>query len=192
MTARPEPRTPVRLERGSRRDVGWPVWAFARLAGRVTHGAPPSVFLAFGRRPSLLWTWLPFASRLMPRGRLPRRETELVILRVATVRGCAYEFDHHERLARRTGVGETDVARVLSGPEADGWSPRERVLLAATDQLLASHDLDDATWERLRGELDEGLCVELLLLVGHYDMLATMLNTLRVPLDHEPSGRSSG
>jgi AhpD family alkylhydroperoxidase len=176
------------MGRGGRADVGRPVWAFARLAGRVTHGAPPSVFLALGRRPSLLWTWLPFASRLMPRGRLPRRETELVILRVAAVRGCAYEFDHHERLARRAGVTEDDVARVLSGPDAGGWSTRERLLLTATDQLLASHDVDDATWERLREELDEALCVELLLLVGHYDMLATMLNTLRVPLDHGAGG----
>ena len=188
MTARPRPRGPARLDRGGRAEVGWPVWVFARLAGRVTHGAPPSVFMAFGRRPSLLWTWLPFASRLMPRGRLPRRETELVVLRVATVRGCAYEFDHHERLARGAGVSGSDVERVLSGPDAHGWTPRERVLLAATDQLLASHDLDDATWEQLRGELDEALCVELLLLVGHYDMLATMLNTLRVPLDHGAGG----
>ncbi len=184
MTAAPEPRTPPRMPRGTRQDVGWAVWGFARLAGKVTRGAPPSVFLALGRRPSLLWAWLPFASRLMPRGRLPRRDTELVILRVAAVRECAYEFDHHVRLGRRAGVDRDDVARVLDGAVADGWSERERLLLTVTDELLDRHDLTDESWSRLRAELDEAACVELLMLVGHYDMLATMLNTLRVPLDH--------
>ena len=180
----PQPRSADRLPRGTRQDVGWPVWAFARLAGRVTGGAPPSVFLALGRRPSLLFAWLPFASRLMPRGRLPRRDTELVILRVAAVRDCAYEFDHHVRLGRRAGVSPTDLDRVLAGSSADGWTQHERLLIEVTDELLAEHDLDDATWTRLHAELDEAACVELILLVGHYDMLATMLNTLRVPLDH--------
>jgi len=172
------------MQRGTREDVGWAVWGFARLAGRITHGKPPSVFLALGRRPSLLWAWLPFASRLMPRGRLPRRETELVILRVAAVRDCAYEFDHHVRLGRHAGVDAADAERVLEGAAAPGWSARETVLLDVTDELLEHHDLGDESWARLRAELDEAECVELLLLVGHYDMLATLLNTLRVPLDH--------
>ena len=180
----PVPVGPPRLPRGGRKDVGWAVWGFARLAGRVTGGAPPSVFLAFGRRPSLLWTWLPFASRLMPRGTLPRRSSELVILRVAAVRGCAYEFDHHVRLGRRAGVTQDDVRRVLAGPGADGWSDDERLLLEVTDELLDRRDLSDTTWRRLRDALDERRCVELVLLVGHYDMLATLLVTLRSPLDH--------
>jgi len=186
MTAVPTPEVkgPPRLPRGTRRDVGWGVWGFAWLAGRVTGGAPPSIFLALGRRPALLWSWLPFASRLMPRGRLPRRDTELVILRVAAVRGCAYEFDHHVRLGRRVGVGDDDIRRLLAGPSVGGWTPRERLLLDVTDELLDRRDLADGTWTRLRSELDDAECVELLLLVGHYDMLAAMLNTLRVPLDH--------
>jgi AhpD family alkylhydroperoxidase len=120
----------------------------------------------------------------MPRGRLPRRETELVILRVAAVRDCAYEFDHHVRLGRRAGVDADDVEKVLEGAAAPGWSPREKLVLAVAEELLEHHDLSDGSWARLRAELDEAECVELLLVVGHYDMLATLLNTLRVPLDH--------
>ncbi|MDI3405229.1 carboxymuconolactone decarboxylase family protein [Streptomyces cavernicola] len=37
-----------------------------------------------------------FAARLMPRGTLPRRDTELIILRVSRLCDCAYEFTHHE------------------------------------------------------------------------------------------------
>jgi alkylhydroperoxidase family enzyme len=42
--------------------------------------------------------WLWFAGALMPGGRLPRDETELVILRVAHNTDCDYEWGHHERI----------------------------------------------------------------------------------------------
>jgi hypothetical protein len=38
-------------------------------------------------------------------------------------------------------------------------------------------------WPRLTAELDDGLLIELCLLIGHYEMLAMTLNTLRVQLD---------
>ena len=59
--------------------------------------------MTLGRHRPLFRGWLRFAGRLMPGGKLPRRETEMVILRVAHLRQCAYEFEHHARLARRAG-----------------------------------------------------------------------------------------
>ena len=50
-----------------------------------------------------------------------------------------------------------------------------------TESLLEQRDLDDALWAELRAAEDERTCIELLMLVGHYDMLATTLHTLRVP-----------
>ncbi len=48
----------------------------------------------------------------MPGGKLPRIDTELVILRVAAVRGSDYEFDHHTLLGRRAGLADADIERV--------------------------------------------------------------------------------
>lgn len=172
-----------RIGPGGLGDVGPFTWVFARIAGRVTGTNPPNLFLTFGRHRGLFRGWLRFAGRLMPRGKLPRRETELVILRVAHVRGCEYEFVHHVRLGRRAGVGKAEVERVVAGPAADGWSPRERVLLTATDELLAAEDLSDATWAALREHLDERGAIELLMLVGHYRMLAGFITTLRIETD---------
>jgi alkylhydroperoxidase family enzyme len=99
---------------------------------------------------------------------------------VAHVRGNRYEFSHHTRLGRRAGVTEVDVERVVGGASADGWTPRERAMLTATDALLAARDIDDPTWHELRVHLSERESIELCLLVGHYDMLATTLTALRV------------
>ena len=174
----------ARVRPGDRRAVGWSTWAFAAIAGRVAGTGPPHLFTTLGRHRRLFRGWLHFAGRLMPGGLLPRRESELVILRVAHLRSCRYEFDHHVRLGRRADVTAADVDRVQAGPDAEGWTDRERSLLAAVDELHATADLADATWAAVRDHLDERRAIELVLLVGHYEMLATAIGTLRIQPDH--------
>jgi AhpD family alkylhydroperoxidase len=172
-----------RIAPGQRKDVGLFAWGFGQLAGRVSRTNPPNLFLTMARQRKLFRGWLFFAGRLMPGGSLPRRDTELLILRVAHLRGCAYEFEHHVRLGKRAGVTAADVERVQKGPDADGWSARERALVGAADELVLERRLDDPAWAALREHLDEPQAVEFLLLVGHYDMLATFLLTLGVQPD---------
>lgn len=175
--------TVARVRRGGLRDVGLFTWTVSQIAGRVAGTEPPGLFLTLGRQRGLFHAWLWFAGRLMPGGSLPRRESELIILRVARLRACQYEFEHHVRLGRRAGVLPTDVQRVIAGPDADGWTTRERALLTAVDHLHEQRDLDDDAWAALRGCLTEPQCVELCLLVGHYEMLATAITALRIQPD---------
>lgn len=172
-----------RIAPGSRAQVGLFAWLLAQGSGLLAGTAPVSLFLILGRQRKLFRGWLRFANRLMPRGTLPRRESELVILRVAHLRACRYEFDHHVRLGRRAGVTARDVAMVEEGPAAAGWTPRERALLAAVDMLHERQDLDDPTWSALRAQLDEAQCIEFCLLAGHYEMLATTITALRIQPD---------
>lgn len=175
-----------RIGPGRRRDVGVAAWAFSRAAGRVLGTNPPNIFLTLGRGRTLFWAWMIFAGRLMPGGRLRRRESELVILRVAGARGSGYELTQHRTLGRRAGLGAEEIECAIAG-DLDRFGERERILLTATGELLEHRDLDDATWTRLRDEFGERLCLEILLLVGHYDMLATVLHTLRVEPDRPRS-----
>ena len=172
-----------RVEPGDRKAVGAFAWGLAKVSGRVAGSKTLNLFLVLGRHKRLFLGWAHFAGRLMPGGRLPRRETELVILRVAHLRSCTYEEAHHGRLARKAGLGDAELARVRVGPAAEGWSARERALLEAVDELHGTGDLADATWDLLRRHLDEREAIELVLLAGHYEMLATAINALRVPLD---------
>lgn len=175
--------TEPRIAPGNRSDIGWANWIIAVVAGRVAATTPPNLFLTLGRHRRLFRRWLRFAGGLMPGGRLRRRESELVILRVAHLCRSRYEFEHHVRLGRRAGVRDQDLD-AITGPLGDGsWSQREAAILRAVDRLHADRDLDDSAWDALRRHLDERECIELLLLVGHYEMLATFLRTLRVPED---------
>lgn len=173
----------ARIAPGNLRQVGPATWLFARAAGRSLGTKPPAVFLTLGRNQRLFWGWLDFAARLMPGGRLPRRESELVILRVAHLAGSDYEFAHHTKLGRRAGLTTDEIARVRTGPADPAWSARDALLLRSVDALHHHRDLDDAAWADLREHLDERTALEFLFLVGHYEMLATALNTLRIQPD---------
>jgi len=174
-----EPRIPP----GGLRDTGPVIWAFSRIAGRVTGTKPPHIFTTLGHHHGLFWGWLHFAGKLMPGGTLPRYQSEMLILRVAHLRRCDYEFEHHRRLGRRAGL-TTERIEALRGDIADGpWNERERVLLATADALVTNRDLDDEQWAALRREVSQESAIEVLMLIGHYDMLATTLMTLRVQPD---------
>lgn len=183
------PPRPPRISPGDRRDVGHFVWAFATLVGRVAKTSPPNLFLTLGRHRRLFWGWLHFADGLMPGGKLPRRDTELVILRVAHHQGCQYEFDHHASLGRRAGLTAEQIDRVTEPLPDDraeingGWTPRQAAILATADALLAREDLDDDEWNRAAAYLDDRSMIELVLLVGHYRMLAAAITTIGIALD---------
>jgi AhpD family alkylhydroperoxidase len=175
--------TTPRIAPGERNEIGvanWTMIAAGAKAARVK--GLPNLFTTMARHGSLFRGWLFFAARLMPRGKLPRRDTELVILRTAWHNGCDYELHHHQRLGKQSGLSAEEISRATSDT-LEGWSPRERALLAATDELHATRNLDDGTWADLRHYLSERDAIEFLLLAGHYGMLATFINTLRIETD---------
>lgn len=175
-----------RIAPGGRAEIGLVNDLISRALGAATGGDPPHVFTTLGRHRSLFRRWLVFAGGLMPGGRLPRADSELVILRVA--RNCAsdYEWQQHERLGRQAGLTPEQIAAVREPAPVAGLGERQRLLVRVADELHATHDLSDALWVQLRGELSEAEAIELILLAGHYEMLATALTVLRVQPDAPP------
>jgi AhpD family alkylhydroperoxidase len=172
-----------RIAPGGRRELGLVNAAIAKIAGRATRSRPPHIFTTLGRHRGLFRRWLWFAGGLMPGGKLPRVDTELVILRVAHNTGCDYEWGHHERLGARAGLGDEEIARVREGAAAPGWSERQALLIRAADEMHGEGRIGEELWGELSGILDEVRLIELCLLIGHYEMLAMTLNSLEVQPD---------
>ena len=175
--------SPPRVRPGRFPEIGVLAWLLAQGGGKLAGTAPLNLFLMLGRHRRLFRGWLHFAGLLMPGGVLKRSESELVILRVAQQRGSEYEHRQHIRLGKRAGLSDADIARVADGSAAPGWSPRVRAILAAVDDLLDNRDISDTVWDELRRHLDEREAIEVVLLAGHYDMLAAAIAALRVPLE---------
>jgi AhpD family alkylhydroperoxidase len=159
-----------------------------RIAQRAVGAkAPPNLFTTLGRHRGLFRRWLLFGSALMRRGKLPRLDTELVILRVAHLCECAYEADYHRRIGRKAGLTPQQIDAVASDElDPAGWSPRQLAILRAVDELHHDRRIGDATFASLRGELSDCDLVELCLLAGHYEMLAGAINSLGIERDEHP------
>jgi AhpD family alkylhydroperoxidase len=114
---------------------------------------------------------------------LTPRQRELLVLRVATVRKCDYEWAQHVVLAADAGISADEVDRVRAGPDAPGWDPVDAALLQAVDELLRDAEVGDATWTALAGGLDEQQLMDLVFTVGAYDLLAMALKSFGVALD---------
>jgi alkylhydroperoxidase family enzyme len=157
--------------------------AVASVTGRLTGTGPPAIFTTLGRHPRLFRAWLFYSARLMPFGTLPRRDAELVILRVAWQRGAAYEWWHHVPLALRAGLRPEEIEAAAGVPPAAGLSERQRILAAITDDVLAQQAMSDDTWQAARQTLTEREMIETCLLIGHYQGLASAIGGLGIQLE---------
>jgi alkylhydroperoxidase family enzyme len=176
------PPTP-RIPPGGRRELGLFGWLFCKLTARVWGVPEFHLFTVLAQHKRLFWSWAPFSGILLNRGRLPKRDAELVILRVGHLRSSEYELQQHRRIALRRGVDAETQRAIFAWPDADGLSERQRTLLTGVDDLIATRMLSDQTWQLLSQYLDRRQLIEFVTLVGQYDALAMTLNTLGVPMD---------
>lgn len=172
-----------RVAPGGFADIGPVNWLACRTLSALAGVRDAKLFSTLARHRRLFRAWLVFAGRLMPAGSLSRQDTELAILRVAHLRRCDYEWRHHARLGRRAGLDDRALARIQHGPDAAGWTDHQRALLAAVDALVTTKSLDNRCWCDLRGQLADDQIIELCMLVGHYEMLATTIAVLGVAPD---------
>jgi AhpD family alkylhydroperoxidase len=121
-------------------------------------------------------------------GKLPRPDTELVILRVAHLRDCEYELQQHRRFGARRGVPPEVQDKIFSWPHSDGLSPRREALLAATDDFVLQRTITPQTWDALTRHLQPRQIIEFCMLAGQYDALAATISALEIPLDY-PEGQ---
>ncbi len=113
------------------------------------------------------------------------RQRELLILRVAHLRDATYEWAQHAYIAGETGITPEELARIRVGPDAAGWSPLERALLSAADELVADARIADDTFTVLSAELDTQQMMDTVFTVGAYDVLAMALRTFDVEVDDD-------
>ena len=78
-----------------------------------------------------------------------------MILRVGHLRNCEYELQQHRRLARSRGLDAETQARIFAGPDAEGLTDRQRVLITATDEFVVTRGVSPETWQMLAGHYDQ-------------------------------------
>ena len=169
------------------RDLGLINWIVAKSAARTVGAPQMHLFATLGQHKRLFLAMLPYSGALL-RGRLPRADTELVILRVAHLRNSEYELQHHRVMGRRRGLDDRTQAMIFAWPNPTGNSreltDRQRALLRATDEFINDRSISAEVWQQLSAHLDRRQLIEFCMLAGQYDGLAATMSALDIPLDH--------
>jgi alkylhydroperoxidase family enzyme len=139
-----------------------------------------NIFSTLARHPRLMKRWSAFGGALLYGGALPARERELLILRTGYLCASPYEWGQHVTIGLAAGLTEEQIARIASGPNAEGWTPSEATLLRAADELHADSRIGDDTWAALAAQWDEQQLIEVCMVVGQYHLVAMTLNSLGV------------
>jgi alkylhydroperoxidase family enzyme len=108
-----------------------------------------------------------------------------VVLRVAALRDASYEWAQHVVQGIDAGVTPEEIDRIRTGPDASEWSPPDRALLQATDELVRHAVITDATWKELFSQLDEHQLMDLIFTVGAYDALAMAFKSFGIEVDED-------
>jgi alkylhydroperoxidase family enzyme len=151
---------------------------------------PMHIFATLARanppNPELFRRWMGFGASLLAGG-LSGRLREIVILRTAYRFDGRYEWAQHLEMGEAQGVTRPEMAALGDGAEggldAVAWSALERAALQAVDDTAADGAVSDATWTALSEHMSDGELIELLMLIGHYLMLTTVLRSLRIELE---------
>jgi alkylhydroperoxidase family enzyme len=86
-------------------------------------------------------------------------------------------------MALRAGIDQTQIDAVVQPLDEFAWTPRQAAILTAVDELHTSRRIGDPTFEALRTHLSDRDLVELCVLVGHYEMIAGLINSLGIEED---------
>lgn len=121
-------------------------------------------------------------------GKLPPRERELAVLRVAWVSGAPFEWGEHVNIAKRLGLTREAIERVTLGSSATGWTEHETAIIRGVDELILDQTLYEHTYETLARRWSEAQLIEYLMMVGHFVAVAFVQNSLRARLSEKNPG----
>jgi AhpD family alkylhydroperoxidase len=139
----------------------------------------------FARHPALARAFLTFNGHILMATTLTERQRELLVLRVAAVRKCNYEWAQHVFMARDVGLDDEEIARIALGPDAPLWSDLDAALLRAVDELVGGGAIGDETWAALARELDTQQLLDVIFTVGAYETLAWMMRSFDLAIDDD-------
>ncbi len=118
---------------------------------------------------------LRFASSLTPRVR------EAVILEIAAVTGCGFEWSAHEPIAKKCGLTATEISQLKDNSAPATFTRQELEAWHLTRHLLAGPAaLTAETYDCLTESFGPPGLVELVALIGYYRLLSDLLRVFEV------------
>jgi len=150
------------------------------LAGeRASTGGPFNVFL---RSPQMGDVAQQLGAQVRFHSSLAARLKEMAILVNARHWTAQYEWYAHKRLALAAGLNADIVDAIAANRRPASMSADEDALYTFETELIQSRQVSDTTFRRAVSAFGERGVVDLIALMGYYDLVSMALNVDRYPL----------
>jgi alkylhydroperoxidase family enzyme len=153
-------------------------------------GTPGDYWTTFALVPDvLLMARQSLMSLLQPGRKLSPQLRELAILRTGIVGDSKFEYSQHLKVGRMVGIPEEKLAAIKGWATSDLFSPVERAVMAATDEILSRNLVEDATFAALQKHLSDPEILELFVVIGLWRMHGLIVRALHLEYDNDTTAR---
>lgn len=115
---------------------------------------------------------------------IPPKERELIVLAVAHLEQCQYEWVQHVQIARDMGISESQIDALAAGQfQANVFTDRERALFEFTRQTVKQVRVNDDAFHAVSAFYSSRQLVEMLFTIGSYMMLARIMEVAQLEVD---------
>ena len=147
-------------------------------------GAQPGhVHRVVANAPNLLRRFLGLAMELRNGTQIDPRLRELALMTVGRLTNAEYEFTHHWNISLKVGVKREQLEQLADFETAPVFSDHERAVMRYAAEATTNIKVSDATFDALRGFLDNRRITELVMNVAFYNAVVRVLIPLGVELE---------
>jgi 4-carboxymuconolactone decarboxylase len=151
------------------------------LSGKIEGGTagPYNVML---RSPELAESLLRYGAYVRFHSPLPVKLSELSVLLVTRYWTSQFPWTAHHRAAAQAGLSEAIITAIAEGRRPASMQPDEQVVYDFAAELLKTTQMSDATFIAAKEKLGERGVVDLMGVMGYFQIVSMMLNIDRYPL----------
>lgn len=115
---------------------------------------------------------------------LSHRLRELIIMRVAWLCHCEYEWAQHYQVSLIFEITDAELLAIRHWQSVDLFDAADRAVLQATDDTIENGCIQEDSWEKLMTVLPEPAAqIAVVSSIGNWRMFAEILNSLEIPLE---------
>ena len=113
---------------------------------------------------------------------LPKKLNEMAIIITARHWTAQYEWTAHRKAAAEAGLSESIIQAIAAGKRPSSMDPAETVVYNFGNELLNSKQVSDPVFKAAVEKFGERGVVDLIGVMGYYQLVSMLLNVDRYPL----------
>jgi 4-carboxymuconolactone decarboxylase len=138
------------------------------------------VLQTFAHHPQLAELFSQFNIHLLSTNTLPVKQRQIAIMRTAWLTRATYMWSSHLNTSLRAGLSPDMFAPIQAGPDDPWFTPFERVVMRATEDLVRDHEVSADNWTALMAEWTHQQMLDFLFTVGCYVLTAGVMRSTGV------------